>query len=158
MKSLHLNKCFLALAVIFTSLNGCDCNPIKQPQEITPQKSLTNFSEAFTWSYYYDEKSHEIRVEINLKEGYHAYAEGEKIGRPINLLIEDFNGWQADGKPNLPKSPTQTLDHNFTIGTKVKGGKGALRGTLKMQLCSAAACDRPRDHHFEQIMPKEPKG
>lgn len=151
----------LILCVFLLSLAACKCAPNLKPKitESTPTDfSHHDFSNAFTWSQKFDETTQQLSVNVHLSEGFHAYAAGEKIGVPVDLEISAFNGWHMEGKPSLPAGvlkqigaikATQALENEFVLAAKVTGGKGALRGTLKMQLCSASACDRPREHHFE---------
>lgn len=100
----------------------------------------------------------ELVVTVQLKPGFHAYAPGEEIGKPVNLVVKDANGWQVEGAPVVPAGKTkdlgelgksQVLEGSFPLKAKVKGGAGAIAGELEIQVCTDNACDRPRKHGFE---------
>ncbi|MFZ9886177.1 MAG: protein-disulfide reductase DsbD domain-containing protein [Myxococcota bacterium] len=99
-----------------------------------------------------------LRVDVNLRPGFHAYAPGEEIGRPVSLVVKPDNGWQLEGTPAVPAGVTkdlgelgksQVLEGDFSVTATVRGGSGALRGDLEIQVCTDNACDRPRKHSFE---------
>ena len=145
-----INRIFLCAFLL--AFSACKCMPNLESKiiESTPTAFSNNdFANAFTWSQKFDESTHKLIVNVHLSEGFHAYAAGEKIGVPVDLEIAAFNGWRMEGKPSLP---TGVLKNDFVLSARVSGGKGAIRGTLKMQLCSASACDRPREHNFEHEM------
>ncbi len=116
------------------------------------------FDDAFTWSQGYDKKTHMLLLSVNLKPGYHAYAAGESVGVPVELVVDKTGGWVVQGKPVLPKGKEKDLgalgksvllEGKFVISAKVSGGKGAILGALKMQICTESACDRPKTHPFK---------
>jgi Disulphide bond corrector protein DsbC len=147
-----------AFLLTFTACQRATNLESKTAQPIPKNSVQSDFENAFTWSQNFDETKQQLSVSVHLNKGFHAYAAGEKIGIPVDLEITNFNGWHLEGKPWLPTGvlkhldairKTQVLENEFVLGAKVKGGKGKIRGILKMQLCSASACDRPREHHFE---------
>lgn len=99
----------------------------------------------------------ELVVTVALKPGFHAYAPGEEIGRPVNLVVKEENGWKPEGAPEIPAGKTKdlgelgiskVLEGTFPVKAKVSGGTGAIAGELEIQVCTADACDRPRKHAF----------
>ncbi len=100
----------------------------------------------------------ELVVTVQLKPGFHAYAPGEEIGKPVNLVVKDANGWKLDGAPVVPAGKTkdlgelgksQVLEGSFPLKARVTGGDGAISGEVEIQVCTDSACDRPRKHPFE---------
>ncbi len=152
---------WIILSLFFLSFTGCKCAPdlaLNSAQEKASTPIQNDFSQAFTWSQNYDSATQQLSVDVHLNEGFHAYAEGEETGVPVDLEISDLNGWRMEGKPLLPSGDKELLENEFSVGAKVTGGKGMLRGILKMQLCSTTACDRPRQHPFEYMMPRGSQG
>lgn len=103
-------------------------------------------------------KDGELVVTVALKPGFHAYAPGEEIGKPVNLVVKEQNGWKAEGTPVIPEGKTKdlgelgtskVLEGTFPVRAKVSGGDGAVAGELEIQVCTDSACDRPRKHPFE---------
>lgn len=104
----------------------------------------------------------QLTVSVALKEGYHAYAPGEETGKPVALTVKEANGWKAEGDAVLPEGKTkdlgelgksQVLEGTFSLKQKVKGGDGEVEGELAIQICTDAACDRPRKHAFKAPAP-----
>lgn len=96
-------------------------------------------------------------LEITLGPGLHAYAKGEKIGKPVHLEILPKNGWSSEGSPLIPEGQKKqlspgnesvVLEGRFLIKQKVKKGKSEGQAALHLQVCSKDACDRPRIHEI----------
>lgn len=163
MTTLNHYLCFVLFS-LFLFLNSCQCNkpePHKHTTTRTSPKISDNFSDAFTWRPEFDSVKNIFWIKVQLRDGFHAYASGEKIGKPVGIEILDFNGWHVNGAAILPVGKTislgelgnsQVLENNFVVGAKVIGGKGNLQGIFKMQLCSNTSCDRPREYPFEFVM------
>lgn len=124
-------KIFSAILLLLTS-----CTPKSKPD-----------SQIF---YVFDSKTSELSIRVNLPEGMHAYAPGEPVGKPVELVISPKNNWVLASPPILPTGNTKhLLDKNFEIKAKLKNGLGAISGIFKMQLCSDNSCERPQDYAFE---------
>jgi hypothetical protein len=149
------------------TLANCKCKPEQPAPEPAPKSAqapdVVDFPNAFSWTQTYDVATQTLLVRVALKDGYHAYAPGEKVGRPVELVVAGDKGWKLESAPLLPKGetkvvgeigPTQVLEKSFEISAKVTRGTGPLVGTLKMQLCTDHACDRPRDHAFSVDVPQ----
>lgn len=101
-------------------------------------------------TYKFNPKTSELSVKVTLPEGKHAYAPGELIGKPVQLVISPANKWELAGQPNIPNGNEKHLiDKQFEIKAKLKKGSGPISGVFKMQLCSDSACERPQDYAFE---------
>jgi len=125
---------------------------VRKPGE-APTKA-PNFKDAFTLSSSFDKASSTVKVQMNLQPGFHAYAAGEKIGKPVSLDVNG-NGWAVDGAVSVPAGKqkdlgelgiSMILEGQVPISAKVKGGTGDVTGTLNVQVCTDTACDRPRPH------------
>lgn len=93
-------------------------------------------------------------VTLKIKPGYHAYAAGEEIGKPVELAVDA--PWTADGV-DIPKGTTKDLgalgksvilEGDVPLMATVKGGTGDIKGTVTAQVCTDKACDRPKKHPF----------
>jgi len=114
--------------------------------------------DAATFAPAYDKKTKILSVHVKLRDGLHAYAPGETIGKPVTLVVKPQNGWKASGDVQLPKGKEKNLktsgksviiEGDFDVKTHVEGGRGPVLGELHLQVCSEDACDRPRIHPFE---------
>lgn len=122
--------------ILFLLILACSCT--------SKQKSDSQIT------YEFNPKTRELSVKVKLPEGMHAYAAGEPIGKPIELVIDPKNKWQLAEKPILPTgNEKHLLDKQFELKARLKGGRGPIYGTFKMQLCSDSACERPRDYTFK---------
>ncbi len=100
--------------------------------------------------YEFNKQTRELKVRVKVPEGMHAYAPGELIGRPVELVIEPMNHWNLDGTPTIPTGNSKhLLSGTFEIKAKLKNGQGPIHGILKMQLCSDNSCERPKDYAFK---------
>ncbi len=122
------------LALIFLSLIGCKTSSNSEP-EIRPV---------------FNHKTQILTLQVTLPDGKHAYAPGEKVGRPVSLEISPETGWKQVGPTQLPTGDSKHLLNNrFEIKTHLTGGSSDISGILKMQMCSDKACERPRDYAFK---------
>lgn len=117
---------------------------------------LPDFEHAFTLTPSFDDASQKLRVSLRFEEGYHAYAPGEEVGKPISLRIEDANGWKAQDI-QIPKGREKdlgdlgksfVLEGTVELEAQLMGGTGDIEGTVTVQVCTDKACDRPRPHRF----------
>jgi hypothetical protein len=97
----------------------------------------------------------QLVVSVALEPGFHAYAPGEEIGKPVNLAVKAANGWKAEGEVDKPQGATkdlgelgksQVLEGTFALKQKVAGGTGDVECDLEIQICTDTTCDRPRKH------------
>lgn len=102
-------------------------------------------------------KGGELVVNVALKSGFHAYAPGETIGKPVSLAVTEAGGWQAEDI-TVPEGKTkdlgelgksQVLEGTFPLKAKVSGGEGELGAVVDIQVCTENACDRPRKHELK---------
>lgn len=114
-----------------------------------------DFTNAFSIASAFDKANKEVRVTLEVKEGFHAYAVGETTGVPVAFNVSNENGWSVDGDVKMPKGKEKTnpdgsksvvLQGKVPVSAKLKGGAGDVVGGLKVQVCSESSCDRPRTH------------
>ena len=114
-----------------------------------------NFEAALIVVPAYDAAKQHLTVVLKIADGFHAYAAGEEVGKPVNLLVDAANGWAMDGAAEIPAGTKKDLgalgvsvilEHEVVLGAKLKGGPGALSGIVEAQVCTDKACDRPRRH------------
>lgn len=119
------------------------------------EQKVTDFSDSYHINTSYTTKDSLLRIDVELKKGIHAYALGEKIGKPISLEVINKNGWVANDDAILPKGlrknlgslgSSMVLENQFSIEQKLIKGKGHGIALLHMQVCSDNTCDKPRSH------------
>jgi hypothetical protein len=146
-----MQKLILTSALMLILATAC------KKQTPSPQSGAMDFAKHYSISPHFDKKSSTLTVTITLDKGLHAYADGEKIGKPVRLEIIAKDGWAANGLPTTPKGVTKKLDGlgesvilpgNFEVIQKVIEGQGAGEAKLYLQVCTDNACDQPREHKF----------
>jgi hypothetical protein len=132
----------LTLLLFTFSMTSCEC------AKKTPTPTSINFLEASSIVARYEAVTKKLIVKVMLQEGVHAYAPGETVGRPVELIVLPHNGWQLQGAIEYPAG-SPMLENEFTITAPVGGGHGRIQGVVKLQLCTDYACDKPREHGFD---------
>ena len=126
-------------------------------QSSTPN-ILVDFEKSYAISH--EIKSNILIITISLKNNYHAYALGERIGKPIGLEIIPEHGWAAAGPLTMPPGqskklsslgPSQILEGTFSLSRPIKIGTQKGKALLHMQICTDTACDRPRTHEINLL-------
>lgn len=127
---------------------------VRRPADTPP--APPDFANALTVTPAFDKSSGTLKVTLDLKPGFHAYAPGEEVGRPVELVV-DKNGWAVDGAVSIPPGVTKDLgalgksvilEGKVDVSAAVKGGAGDVGGTINVQVCTDTACDRPKPHAF----------
>jgi Disulphide bond corrector protein DsbC len=118
-----------------------------------------DFANAFELAPAFDKATGKLTVTLKMKPGYHAYAPGEEIGKPVALTVDEAKGgWKVEGAVALPEGKkkdlgalgtSMILEGNVDLSAVVKGGTGDVEGTLEAQICTDKACDRPKKHAFK---------
>ena len=98
---------FLAL-LFFAACEKMDPRP-KTDANPSQQEAAPDFAKAATIIPAYDSAKHLLTIEVKIIPGFHAYAPGEKIGRPVGLVVSEKNGWKIEGEPEIPKGEERTL-------------------------------------------------
>ncbi len=146
-----ISSAFLAILVV---LFLADCKSNKKTPS-TPESS--DFQKGVSINSQFNAATSELIVTVHLSDKLHAYAAGEKIGKPIRLEITDLNGWRAEGQAIVPSGSKKkigtlgesvVLEGDVTLSQKVRKGSGRGEALLHLQVCSDTACDRPRVHRL----------
>ena len=96
-----------------------------------------------------------LTVTLKIKPGYHAYAPGEEIGKPVAMTVDA--PWTIDGAVQVPEGQKRDLgdlgksvilEGDVPLTAAVKGGSGDVKGVVEAQVCTDKACDRPKKHPF----------
>lgn len=132
-------------------------NPgVRVKETKTSPSEVPDFARAFTLTPRFDGNTQKLTVSLRFAEGYHAYAPGEEVGKPISMRIEEVNGWNLQDVriPEGREKDLGDLGKSFVlegavdIEAQLAGGNGDIEGTVTVQVCTDKACDRPRPHRF----------
>lgn len=121
------------------------------------QQATLNFEKSVDIKTKFIDSSSTLTIDVSFPKNMHAYADGEKIGKPIALDIVEKNGWAKVGEPQLPKGnkkPLGSLGESFVVDSplhisqKLTKGTGEGEAYLHLQVCTKDLCDRPRRHRL----------
>jgi hypothetical protein len=144
---------FFALTLFLSS--GC-----KNKAKETILTESPDFEKNFSISAEFIDATSQLEITIHLNDSLHAYAPGEKIGKPVKLDIRAQNGWAADGPTIIPDGKRKkigdlgesvVLEGDVRLRQKLKRGSGKGEALLQLQVCSYTTCDRPRVHSLPII-------
>jgi len=140
---------------------ACGC---KQATEDAPKESAaeTDWKSAFKHAERWDPARRAVVVDIELMPGFHAYAAGETVGKPLRVELAEDSELQIAGELVYPKGEARELPLGRSVIVEGRAeivapvaakdgqleGKSA-RGRLHYQVCTESACDRPRTASFE---------
>lgn len=132
-----------------------DDGMVRKPAE--PPQAPPDFANALAVTPSFDKATGKLTVSLDIKPGFHAYAPGEEVGKPVELKVDAQNGWAIDGAVAIPAGVTKDLgslgksvilEGKADLSATVKGGTGELSGAVHVQVCTDKACDRPKPHAF----------
>ena len=163
----------LSLAVVVVvALAGCPApaggdgdfgkaKPIKNDGMVTKpgpvETGPPDWAGALTVVPAYDAATSTLLVLLKLKDGFHAYAPGEEVSKPVALSVDATNGWGVDGAVDIPAGKKKDLgalgtsvilEGDVPLRAKLTKGAGAISGVVEVQVCTDKACDRPKKHPF----------
>lgn len=138
-----------------------DTKPLaKQMEEkAKPPKGAPDFKAAFKHEIALAPDGKTLTVNLDIQEGYHAYTEGETIGLPLLVKLDETSELVLDGKVRYPKGKEKQLPIGKSVVVEGKAkieaplkamsktGKTA-KGLFRYQICRDDACDRPRTQKF----------
>ena len=102
----------------------------------------------------FDKASSQLTVTLKLKPGFHAYAPGEAIGKPVELKVDE--PCAVDGAVAIPEGTKKDLgelgtsvilEGDVKLSAVVKSCPH-VNGAVTAQVCTDKACDRPKKHTF----------
>lgn len=132
-----------------TKNDGTIGKPMKAPEPPPDFDGSISVAPAF------DKAQNKLTVTLQLKPGFHAYAPGESVGKPVALTLDAENGWAVEGAVEIPAGTkkdlgelgtSMILEGDVPLRATVKPGSGALSGVVEVQICTDKACDRPKKH------------
>lgn len=109
-------------------------------------------SRLYNIEYGFDDIKSELWVKVKMAKNIHAYAEGEKIGRPVALRVMEENGWQKTAEAEIPKGKVKNnsvlIEKDFTVKQHLKKGDGVLKAFFDIQVCGNSNCYAPQTHEI----------
>jgi DsbC/DsbD-like thiol-disulfide interchange protein len=97
-----------------------------------------------------------LRVELAIQPGYHAYAPGNEIGKPVSLSVDAASCTlqgaavvPAGVKKDLGSLGTAVILEGTVAVTATVATTAGCSGVIEAQVCTDKACDRPRKHPFK---------
>jgi thiol:disulfide interchange protein DsbD len=124
--------------------------------------------EAIQWEFNYNEKTSQVEIVANIKDGWHLYSQHIKndVGPiPTSITFKSSDDFQLIGAVAEPK-PIQKYDENFeatldffehkaVFSQKVKSKKtSVLEGSVTFMVCNETMCLPPVDKQFKISIPK----
>src|SRR5580704_18017438 len=99
---------------LFTLLLMLIFSPACKKKE-PPSKNIVNFDKLYSITSKYDDKTSLLFIDIKLDDKLHAYAQGEKIGKPVSLEISPKNGWLPNEPARIPQGTVKKLALGYSI-------------------------------------------
>lgn len=131
-----------------------------------PAKAPPNWAGAMKHEVRFDPAGHAVVVTLDIAPGFHAYAEGETVGRPLALAFTPDSELVLDGAVRYPAGTARDLPigrsvivegrAEITAKVKAAGGDEAgkkAKGNLQYQICTEDSCDRPKVLSWEVSAP-----
>ena len=124
-----------------------------RPTELM-QPAQPNWGAAFKYAARWDSARESAVVDVTIAPGFHAYAEGETVGKPLALEPKPDSPLKLAGPVSMPKGVVKELPIGRSVIVEGSAeivapiadpapGK-ALEATFRYQVCTPDACDRPR--------------
>jgi hypothetical protein len=164
---------FACVACVVAALAAAGCPAATGEGDFGKAKPLTNdgmvtkpgpveagppdWAGALTLVPAYDASNGTLLVMLKIKDGFHAYAPGEEVSKPVAMTIDAANGWAVDGVVDIPAGKKKDLgalgtsvilEGDVPLKAKLTKGSGAISGVVEAQVCTDKACDRPKKHPF----------
>lgn len=164
MKAVRLTQTVLVLCLLTACTKSADTSSFRANRAAALAQGPVDFTDSVTWDAHYDASVKRLMVDVHLKKGFHAYAPGEKVGKPVTLNILPLGKWKLTGPIQVPAGMTKrlgqqesnVLEDNFTLSVPMEGGKKVIYGELVIQVCTETQCDKPRLHPF-MVKVKKPE-
>lgn len=158
---------FVTTCLIAGAFAGCTPQACTSCQAVTQPFAPTeaDFANSFAVETRYDKAEQTLTVLLRLQPGYHAYAPGEKVGVPLDVVIQSQDGWRVRQPPQIPPGQKKDLGE---LGTslvltgdvpvvvrleKRKADAGPIEGIVKVHVCADGACGFPQEHRFVVHVP-----
>jgi len=122
---------------------------------------------AFDHEVGYDPARSAVVVRVEVAEGFHVYTNGETIGKPLRVALDEDGAFAIDGEVDYPKGVTKDLPIGRSVIVEGEAevvapirareasaedaetdAPSTAHGTFRYQVCTDRACDRPRTEPF----------
>ena len=150
-----------ALALVLLLASACKEEPPAARRPDKPEDT-PNFEAAFQHKERWDAEKKALVIEMTIAPGFHAYTTGEATGKPLAVELAPDSDLVATGEIEYPKGTVKDLSLGRSVIVEgaaqivapVAPKEGAaspphLKGTLRYQICTEKACDRPRSMKFD---------
>jgi hypothetical protein len=147
--------------VLVLSLAACESSskPPAAPASAPTAEKGPNWEAAFQHQARWDAARKAVVVDVTIAPGFHAYTTGETVGKPLlveispdsELALEGDVVYPAGVPKDLPIGRSVIVEGKAEIVAKVtpkSEGADDAKGTLRYQVCTEQACDRPRTAAF----------
>lgn len=155
------------IAIGFLMFLGCKAEPAPKAaveEKAAPAREAEakaeaspDFASAFQHAARWDAAKKALVVDVTVAPGFHAYTTGETTGKPLLVDIAADSDFSLTGAIEYPKGVEKTLPLGRSVivegagqivaplapKTEAAGPKKAT-GSLRYQVCTEKACDRPR--------------
>lgn len=120
---------------------------------------------ALTYSARVDGAQKALLVDVVIAPGFHAYTEGETVGKPLALELAADSAVAGAGPVVYPKGVAKDLPVGRSMIVEGRaqilaplalpdGSAGkSVTGTFRYQVCTDTACDRPRKVELAAAVP-----
>lgn len=124
-------------------------------RKINVPPAAPDFGNAVALVSVFHKPTSQLTVTLHIKPGFHAYAPGEEVGKPVDLVVDA--PWIVGGEVTIPAGSkkdlgnlgtSMILEGDVPLSVTVKDGTGDVKGNALVQVCTDKACDRPRKHAF----------
>jgi hypothetical protein len=151
-----------SLLLVLIALTGCAKSSEGEksaPPVRTAAPASPDWTSAFKHTERWDAARSAVVADLEIAPGFHAYTTGETVGKPLAMELDESGDYVADGAVSLPAGTTKDLPLGRSVivegktevvaRAKPKAATGGVaKGTLKYQVCTEKACDRPRSVPF----------
>ncbi len=159
----ELTQLVVALALVTTA-----CREEKQFERVPPPEKFARskvvaqlddgpkWDTALTHTARVDVAQKALLVDVVIAPGFHAYTEGETVGKPLVVEVGADSEVTAAGPVQYPSGTVKDLPVGRSVIvegraqivaplalTEASAGK-SVKGTFRYQVCTDTACDRPR--------------
>jgi hypothetical protein len=131
------------------------------PTTTPKREAAPKFADAF--KHQVELEGGDLIVRFTIAPSFHAYAEGESVGRPIELELDRDSQLVGAAPISYPKGEPKDLPIGHSViltgageirvPIKAADGGGSAgktaKGALHYQICTDNACDRPHAVRFE---------
>lgn len=153
---------------LLLALSGCErsagTEPAGAPRGEPAVRPGPDWSKAITLATRWDATRSAVVCDVVIAPGFHAYSTGETVGKPLAIELDPGGDLVEAGPPQLPAGVAKDLPLGRSVivtgsveliaparpRSDAHAG-GTARGTIRYQVCTETACDRPRSTPFSVV-------